>query len=188
MEKIRTFLNGLATMSDDDWLIFSSKLERIHYAKKAIILMQGKTERYLSFLEKGIVRFNIPGSDHDITFGFAFENTFFSAYDSFVTRSPSQYNIECISDCILYRISYEELKDVYANTSIGEHIGRRVAEELYVKKVKREISLLEHDARERYIGLLTEQPHLIKHIPQKYLASYIGVRPQSLSRIRRAIS
>lgn len=175
-------------MSDDDWSVFSSNLERVDYAKKSVILAQGKKEKYLCFLEKGIVRFNIPKLGYDLTFGFAFENTFFSAYDSFVAQAPSLYNVECITDCVLYRISYEQLEHVYANTSVGDRIGRKVAEDLYMKKVKREISLLEDTATERYRALLREQPHLIKYIPQKYLASYIGVRPQSLSRIRKTIS
>ncbi|NGM66870.1 Crp/Fnr family transcriptional regulator [Sphingobacterium sp. SGR-19] len=187
MEKIRQFFGEFVTIDDLDWEIFSSKLERAAFPKKSVILEQGKKERFLSFLEKGIIRFNIPKVDYDFTFAFAFENTFFSAYDSFLTQTGSHYNIECITDCVLHRISYKDLEFVYANTSIGDRIGRKVAEDLYVKKMKRERSLLEDTAKKRYMDLLSEQPHLLKYIPQKYLASYIGIRPQSLSRIRKTI-
>jgi hypothetical protein len=66
-------------------------------------------------------------------------------------------------------------------------MGRKIAEELFLKKTRREMSLLEDTATQRYLDLLSEQPLLIRYIPQKYLASYIGIRPQSLSRIRKAI-
>lgn len=187
MENIKKRLTDIADISESDWEIFSSKLSRIEFPKKGIILEKGKTENFLSFIETGIVRFNIPKLDYDFTFGFAFENSFFSGYDSFIRREPSLYNIEAITNCNLLRISYEHLNEVYNNTVIGDRIGRFVAEELYLKKMKRELSLLENSAKQRYLDLLNEQPQLIQNIPLKYLASYIGIRPQSLSRIRKQI-
>ncbi|MNE32467.1 DNA-binding transcriptional dual regulator Crp [compost metagenome] len=187
MEQIRKFLSGFVMLNDEDWNVFSSKLSRTTFPKKALILEKGKKEKHLSFIEKGIVRFNIPRPDYDFTFAFAFENTFFSAYDAFLTQKPCSYNIEAITDCALWQISYEELTQVYEQTSAGDRIGRKIAEDLFLKKTKREMSLLEDTATQRYLDLLSEQPLLIRYIPQKYLASYIGIRPQSLSRIRKAI-
>src|SRR5690606_3339995 len=155
--------------------------------RSSIILERGKTEKYLSFIEKGIIRFNIPKLDYDFTFAFAFENSFVSAYDSFLTQKPSIYNVEAISNCVLWRISFDDLNAIYNDTQVGDRIGRKVAENIYLKKMKREISLLDDTAKKRYLDLMQEQPHLIQHIPLKYLASYIGVRPQSLSRIRKEI-
>lgn len=188
MKAIQNYFNELTGISESDSLIFCSKLQRVEFSRKSIILERGKTEKNLSFIEKGIVRFNIPKLDYDFTFAFAFENSFVSAYDSFLTQQPSIYNMEAISDCVLWQISFDELNDVYENTRIGDRIGRKVAENIYLKKMKREISLLEDTAKKRYLDLMKEQPHLIQHIPLKYLASYIGIRPQSLSRIRKEIS
>lgn len=187
MLKIKEFFEEFVEINDEEFEVFTSKLVKVKYPKKSIILEKGKVEQALSFIEKGIVRFNIPKLDYDFTFGFAFENSFVSGYDSFLTQLPSTYNIEAISDCTLWQISYKDLNDIYNNTRIGERIGRKVAESIYLKKVKREISLLEDTAKTRYLDLLKEQPELIQKIPQKYLASYIGIRPQSLSRIRREI-
>jgi hypothetical protein len=88
----------------------------------------------------------------------------------------------------MLRISYSDLQDVYKNSSVGNLIGRRASEVLFVLKTQREISLLKLNAEERYLQLLKEQPHLIQNIPQKYLASYIGITPQALSRIRKRIN
>jgi CRP-like cAMP-binding protein len=188
MEGIRKIFNELVDIKEKDWANFLSRLNKVTYPKKAIILKKGKVEKYLSFIEKGIVRFNIPKEDYDFTFSFSFENSFVSGYDSFLTQQPITYNIEAVSDCILWQISYADLHAIYDGTAIGDRIGRKVAENLYIKKMKREISLLEDSAKKRYLDLIAEQPQLIENIPLKYLASYIGIRPQSLSRIRKEIS
>lgn len=188
MDKIKAYFDSLIAIEEQDWNIFSSKLTKVAFPKRSLILEMGKTERYLSFIERGIVRFNIPKLDYDFTFGFAFENSFVSAYDSFLTQTASSYNLEAITDCVLWRISFDDLDTVYRTTQVGNFIGRKAIEDIFLKKMKREFTLLEDSAKTRYLNLMREQPELIKHIPLKYLASYIGIRPQSLSRIRKEIS
>ena len=148
----------------------------------------GQVEKYLSFIEKGIVRFYIPKEDNDLTFVFGFENSFISAYDSFLTQTPSTYHIEALSGTILWRLTYNDLQEIYTKTEIGNTVGWYASEDLFLRKSKRELSLLNNTAEERYLNLFREQPHLIQNIPLKYIASYIGITPQALSRIRRRIS
>jgi hypothetical protein len=85
-------------------------------------------------------------------------------------------------------VSYNDLQEIYRETEVGNLIGRQAGEDLFLKKSKRELSLLDDTAEQRYLNLFTEQPHLIKQIPLKYIASYIGITPQALSRIRGRIS
>ena len=159
------------------------------FLKKSIITCIGQTENYISFIEKGIVRLLIPSeTNEELTFGFSFENEFISAYDSFLTQTPSIYQLEALSDTSLLSITFSDLQEVYKHTKIGNLIGRLVAERLFLLKSKRVHSLLTDSAEQRYLNLFTERPNLIKEIPLKYLASYIGVTPQSLSRIRKQIS
>lgn len=188
MERIREYFEEVTTVNETDWKYFSSKLIKMSFSKNQIILKTGQTENYLSFIERGIIRYYIQGDENDLTFAFVFSNNFMSGYDSFLTRTPSTYNIEALTDTILWRISFQDLQDVYIHTQIGNIIGRKASEELFIKKSKREISLLSENAEQRYQNLFTEQPHLFQHIPLKYIASYIGVTPQALSRIRRRIS
>ncbi|MCU4173820.1 Crp/Fnr family transcriptional regulator [Carboxylicivirga sp. N1Y90] len=187
MEEIRQFIASITPMNDDDWQLFSSKLEMVNVKKKIVLLKAGEIENYLSFITKGAARVHIPLEENDVTFGFLFENEFVSAYDSFLTRQPSEYQTETITDTTLWRISYQDLQDVYQNTDSGNAIGRRMNENMYLLKSKRELSLLSKSAEERYLDLFTERPELIKQIPLKHIASYIGVTPQALSRIRRRI-
>lgn len=189
MEQIRDYFENAIQLklSERDWDIFSSKLSRVELTKNQTIIKVGEIENYLSFIETGIVRYYIPKIETDLTFAFAFDGYFASAYDSFLTRTPSVYEGQTLIKTTLWRLSYTDLQTIYNETEIGNKIGRVASEDLFLKKFKRELSLLNETAEKRYRNLFTEQPQLIEHIPLKYIASYIGVTPQALSRIRKRI-
>ena len=189
MEQIRKNLEFFSLMSDEDWLYFFSKLKPTTFKKRTLVLKKGQVENYLSFVEKGTLRmFITKEEENEVTFGFVFQDQFISAYDSFLTQTPCHYQIEALTDTILWQISYADLNDVYSNTKIGNEIGRKNAENLFLIKSSREFSLLNLSAKERYEQLFFDRPQLIKEIPLKHIASYIGVTPQALSRIRTQIS
>lgn len=190
MEFIREHFETISKVSDADWHFFSSRLVRQDFKKKHIFLKLGKIENHISFIEKGVVRQYIPKEfkEKEITFGFSFKNQFISAYDSFLTRKPSLYEMETLSETRLYSISYKDLQNVYETTEFGNLIGRLTAERLFLLKSKRMQSLLNESAEERYLKLFKERPELINIIPLKYVSSYIGVTPQALSRIRKRIT
>ncbi len=188
MDKIYQYYKQTFNISDHDWEIFSSKLFKQSFGKKSTILKAGETEKHLSFIDEGITRFYVPKEEYDFTIGFTFTNSFFSVYDSFLRQSPSAYTAEAITDTTLWRLSYDDLQIVYTETKVGNLIGRKAAEELYLFKAQREFSLLNKTAKERYLDLFENRPELIRQIPLKYIASYIGITPQALSRIRKEIS
>ncbi len=188
MQALRTFIDAIYPMNDDDWNFFCSKLRQERIAKKEVISKMGIVETHLSFIAEGMVRFYIPDVTTDLTFGFLFENQFVTAYDSFISQTPSPYQIEALTPTTLWRISYKDLQDVYQHTESGNIIGRKMAENMFLIKSKRELSLLNQSAEERYLALFRERPQLIRQIPLKYIASYIGVTPQALSRIRKRIT
>ncbi len=188
MEELKKFIDAIYPMNPSDWDFFSSKLHQVTLKKNTALTKIGAVENYLSFISEGIVRYYIPEVENDLTFGFLFENQFVTAYDSFITQTPSHYQIDTLTHTTLWRISYNDLQEVYKNTKSGNIIGRIMAENMFLIKSKRELSLLNKTAEERYLDLFTERPKLIKEIPLKYIASYIGVTPQALSRIRKRIT
>src|SRR4051812_29727441 len=109
MEKIREYFERIVPLSDRDWQLFSSKLTRHEFPKKAVLLKTGQTENHLSFIETGIARYYIPKDENDVTFTFAFADSFISAYDSFLTRQPSRYQIQVLTDTTLWRLTYDDL-------------------------------------------------------------------------------
>lgn len=187
---IRTYLEKSLTIDDSDWEFFTSRLKLRKVKKRTKLLKVGEIENHISFIDKGVVRFFIPNIDREkeTTFGFCFNDEFVSAYDSFLTQTPSLYELEALTDVEMWSMSYEDLQKVYKNTIIGNTLGRLSSERLYLIKSKREQSLLNDTAEERYLKLFDERPKLIKEIPLKYIASYIGVTAQALSRIRKRIT
>lgn len=190
MYKFREYIETFANVNEKDWLLFSSYLKKREFAKKTVFLSIGQTENYISFIDKGKVRLFIPKEEEEkeITFGFSFQGEFVSAYDSFLTQTPSLYQLETLDDTTLWSINYNDLQEVYKTTKIGNTIGRFIAENLFLLKSKREQSLLNETSEQRYLNLFRDRPNLIKQIPLKYIATYIGVTPQALSRIRKRIS
>ena len=189
MEQIKAYLDQIAAISSSDWDFFNSKLRRRIIKKKAIFLKLDEIENHISFIESGVVRLYIPkeNPEKEITFGFSFKDQFISAYDSFLTRKPSAYQLQTLSETTILSINYNDLQEVYKKTQIGNLIGRLTAEGLFLIKSKREQNLLNLTAEERYIRLFKERPELLKIIPLKYISSYIGVTAQALSRIRKRI-
>lgn len=193
MDDLIQFYVSVLGIPEDLALLHTVKFERVEFPKKTLILKQGETENYLYFISEGIVRFFVykphpTEPAKEITFSFLVKSMFCSAYDSFITRRPCHYNIETLKNTVIYRIHYQDLQDLYNTTEIGNYIGRISAEGLYVRKAQREMSLLMYSAEERYLNLLKTYPEYVLQIPLKYIASYLGITPQALSRIRKQIS
>jgi CRP-like cAMP-binding protein len=189
MQQIKLYLEKIAPISSSDWDFFISKLQRRIITKKSVFVKANQIENYISFIESGIVRLFIPkeNPEKEITFGFCFKDQFVSAYDSFLTQSPSNYQLQALTDTTLLSISYKDLQSVYKSTQIGNLVGRLTAEDLFLIKSKREQNLLNLNAEERYLKLFKERPKLLKSVPLKYISSYIGVTAQALSRIRKRL-
>ena len=107
---------------------------------------------------------------------------------SFITKTPSVCFIETLADTRVWRIGYDDLQKIYANTKTGDRFGRLMMEQLYIRKAQRERSFLTQTAEERYLDLLLTAPHILQQIPLKHIASYLGITPQALSRIRKRIN
>ncbi len=189
MKQIKAYLDQIAAISQVDWDFFVSRLQRRVIKKKTIFLELNSIENHISFIESGVVRLFIPkeNPEKEITFGFSFKDQFVSAYDSFLTQTPSAYQLQALTDTTILSITYADLQEVYKQTQIGNLIGRLTAERLFLIKSKREQNLLNLTAEERYLKLFKERPELLKVIPLKYISSYIGVTAQALSRIRRRV-
>lgn len=167
---------------------FLSKLKTRQFKSNETIISNGQVENYLSFIDQGIVRYYVVANDKEITIDFAFKNSFYCAYDSFYSRTKTEIYIEALTDCQLYSIAYQDLQHLYNTCEITKKLGRLATEYLLAKKVKREINLLTKTPQERYEELLHEQPKYILQIPLKFIASYLGIVPETLSRIRKRIT
>lgn len=189
MEFIKQYLlSKNIPLNDKDWNEFSSKHTRREFKKKDVILKVGEVENYLSVVEEGVARLFFEKDNKELTIRFVFNYQHLTAYDSFTQRTPSKCNVEALTDMVVWRVHYDDLQGLYRRHAVGNLIGRLTVENLYVEKLNREFSLLSSTAEERYLTLLKEKPNLFQLIPLKHIASYMGITPQALSRIRKRIS
>ena len=162
----------------------SAVLRKMESPKASYLIKEGKVSNHIYFLEKGCLRgfYNLDGKE--ITYWFAFENDFVTSFYSFITRKPSVENIQVMEDSTLWSIAYDDLQKLYNKHPDIERFGRLINEHYYVMLEERFVSNHFKEARERYENLASNSPHIIQRAPLGYIASYLGITQETLSRIR----
>lgn len=152
--------------------------------KGGFFLRQGEVSRKVAFIVEGVFHNfrNRDGQEH--TFYFGHEQEFIGDYSSFLPAKPAVHAIQALEPARLLTISYDNLQRLYREVRAGERFGRLVAEMLFVDVLGQLTSFYEETPEERYARFVRTYPDLQQRISQYYIASYVGVKPQSLSRIR----
>lgn len=152
--------------------------------KGDFFLETGLKNNKIGFLKKGLVRYFVYKKDEESTLEFTKEGEFIAEYQSFIKRGVSVQSIQAIEDCELLVISYEDLQHIFANTKHGNLLGRIVVEHRFNIMIDQLLSVYMHTPEQRYNYFIENYSNLAQRIPQYLIASYIGIKPQSLSRIR----
>lgn len=185
LQQIKTAVFRLQPLPDEEWEAFAANLVSRQYKKGAYLIREGQTEQHIYFLNSGATRHYFLRDGKEFTVDFQFAGDFVTAYYSLITREPSAVFITVMEDADVWMISQETLQTFYARFKYGERIGRLIAEGEYVKRLRKEMDLLSLTAEERYAALMNRDPGLVAGISVKHLSSYLGIQPESLSRIRR---
>lgn len=149
----------------------------------------GQRANYLYFVNRGCLRFYYPTADGQEITGFIFEEGGFAGVlESFFTQTPSQQVLETLEDCELLALSHADLEKLYQEVPRMNVLVRKILEQRMAYAQKVVASLILQSPEERYEALLRRQPQLLQRVPQKVLATYLGITPVSLSRIRKRIS
>jgi CRP/FNR family transcriptional regulator, anaerobic regulatory protein len=164
-------------------LFFPRKLN-----KKEHWIMPGDHCREIAFIVSGCLRYYYSKNDVERTGQFFFEGGWFTDYESWVTRQPATVGIDAIEPTQLLIIPFIELERLYDENPKFERLGRLMAENTIIGIRNRNLSLLNNSPEERYMQLLNERPKVIERIPQHLIASYLGIEPETLSRIRKKIA
>lgn len=169
--------------------LMSSLFKVTQYKKGEYFLKEGQVCRHVGFIEKGLIRYyQVNDAGEEQIFDFGKEYEFTCNYESFLDQSPSLRNIQCIEDSTILCISYDGLQRVYNEVKEGQKFGRLACEQLYVYAIKKITSLYTEQPEQRYLHFLANYPDLLQRIPQYYVSSFVGVKPPSLSRIRKRMS
>ncbi|WP_310555968.1 Crp/Fnr family transcriptional regulator [Flavobacterium sp.] len=180
-------IKSFVALSQEDEEAFIKILEIKKYAKKEFILEEGQVCDKIFFINSGCARdfFNIDGEEKVVEF--FFENKWFTDYNSFLTGQPTFENVQAIELCEVVHFRKSDVEKLYVTNPVFEKVGRVLAEEAIISLMNLIGMKTNQDPEERYINLLKQRPELFERVPQHFIASYLGLQPQSLSRIRKRI-
>ena len=187
MNLLITTISYLIKISIEEEIILKRLFEPLQLKAGEYFLEEGQLCRYVGFIEKGLVRYHMNDNGSEKTFYFNKEGEFVSNYQSFIPREPSNTSIQAIEDTTLQVISYTDLQRMYSDVKEGEKLGRLAIESVFLSSMQQLKSFYKDSPAERYQQFLRSYPHLAQRIPQYYIASYVGIKPQSLSRIRKRL-
>lgn len=184
MEQLLAFLNSIYPLSESAIAYLEEHLKVREVGKRKYILKQGRTCCNIYFVKNGLLRCYYIKDDKEINSWFMKEGDVIISVESFFNQLPSHENIQALEDSILYYIEYNELQYLYHNHPEFNFVGRKLVEKYYQLSEKRLLSLRMQKAAQRYRFVMDNFPQIIQRVPSKYIASYLGITEETLSRIR----
>ncbi len=188
MDTIRVFMTFLQKLSDLTEEEFNKHLLPVckvrRFGKKEVITRAGEIENHFNFIVKGLARKFYKKNHHEINTQISLEGQMLLSQESFHSRQPSEYTIETIEPTTLVSISYDDAEKMFASSQRMEHMGRIIVTYSMVIKDKWQMQLIKMTPRERFISFVTKNPELMQRVPQKFLASYLNIKPETFSRFK----
>lgn len=188
MDQLKTVINSFAPMSDEEYDLILPIINKMQIKKDTNLLEQGQICDQVYFIESGFFRmFYVDYKGNEINCRFTKSNDFVVDFASFITRKASLYYWKAMEDSNVIALPHEEVEKLY-NTSPGwSKFGRMIAEFGYIQIIDREEMLHFQTPEERYQTIVKKEPYLFQMVSQNQLSSYIGIKPESLSRLRKRI-
>lgn len=181
-------IRQIISISDDETALLKRVFKEKCIRKGDHFLAEGQICMSVAMIGTGLLRYYINDDGTDGTYYFGREGDFVCDYESFLPQVPSNKNIQALEDTTLYILSRDGLQQIYRELQEGERLGRLAIEQVFVT-VLRQLSSFYKDAPEiRYQRFLETFSDISQRVPQYYIASYVGIKPQSLSRIRKRMA
>lgn len=188
MEQFKAFMRSNSPITDADFELLEPLVLSFNIKKHENLLRQGEICKHVYFLKKGFFRMFYIGLDgNEINCRFSECNRFFVDFDSFLTRSPSRYYWQAMQDSEVFALKYADINALYEKSHSWEKFGRLIAENAF-RLANERIEILHFlSPEERYQYILKKSPQLFNQVSLFHIASYLGVKPESLSRLRKRL-
>ena len=170
--------------SEEEIALLLSKLNTRIFKKNSFFLKEGEVCKHMAFINTGLMRAYYLKDGKEYIVSFVEEGNWVNEHSSFLTKTPSLFFIEALEDTEVLLLGYDDLQDLFCQYKSFERFGRLIAECQNYEISKRNNSLLLETPQERYQNFVKEKGKYINVLPLKYIASYVGIEPESLSRIR----
>ncbi len=188
MQQLNTFINAILTTPNNEFKLLERIITRLTLQKKEFFLQKNKICKSIAFVNSGSLRmYYVDLQSNEINCRFTLENNFMVDYQSFLQQKPSNYYWQAMENTELLLMQYDAVQQLYKQSAHWEKFGRLIAESVYLQ-VNARIEMIQfYTPEQRYNLLLQQQPQLFHRFSQFQLSSYLGIKPQSLSRIRKRI-
>ena len=182
------FINKFIPLTHTEYEDFFTPYITIRkFDKKTIVTHAGEIEDHFNFILKGLARKYFKKGKEEINTQISFEGHIIHAQESFHSRTPSEYIIETIEPTTFLSINYNDLEKLYASSKKMEHLGRMVVTTAMVLKDRWQSQLVMLTPKERFIRFVNRHSILLQRVPQKYLASYLNIKPETFSRFKHLV-
>ena len=186
-DRLKTYCKNIVPLTDEELKLIDTYFEVKELKKKDFLLQNGKVCNFIAFIVKGTIRHFHIKTGEEKTCDISFENSWVTDFQSFTYNTTCIMNLQAMEDTTLFVIKRENLYKLYNECNKYETFGRLMAEQVAHRATEIAMSLSSDKPEERFNHLLKNQPDLFRRIPQKYIANFLGITPESLSRIQRRI-
>ena len=188
-----TFLNSVKSLcpkvTKDELEYLQSGLTVTDLKSKHFYIHANTIQKEIGFVFSGLLRaFYVDKDGKEISVNFIREGKYLTHYSAFITQTPCKYYFQCIEPSIIVNLSYKHIQEGYNKFTNLERYGRLVAEEVLKVQQRRIESFLFDNAETRYLDFAKENPDLFNRVSLSYLASFLGIERQSLTRIRKKLA
>lgn len=181
-------VSRMLPLNQREWDMFADSFVYRSVPKKFRLVTVGDVSREAYFINKGATRLFFEKEGEEISANFMFENNFVASLESFLLQVPSRQAIDTLEDCELLVLSKQRLEELIARQPHFNLFSKAIAETAFIMLQRRASSFILDSPEERYMNMLQQRPEILERVPQHMIASYLGVTPVSLSRIRKRIS
>lgn len=184
---LRMRMSEKVVFTDEEWKAFTDLITIRKLEKGEHLIRAGEMENHLYWMIEGVVRGYYIKDGEELVAGFGFDYSLSGAYDSFISQLPTNVFVQAISDVTMVSLHRDQLESLYDRFKSFERYMRLTLEGMLLKKVHHEIAVLGYSAEERLHRLTRDTPQIFQLVPLKHLASYLGMKPETLSRLRSKI-
>ena len=188
MENVRPFflfLHKFIDLTENEFNeVIRPYLELRQFRKRQVILSIGDVENYFNYVVKGLVRKYYKQGETEIITQIATEGHIIQVPESFHSRAPSEFCLDAVEPTTLLSITYDNLERIYSSSAKMERLGRLVTTFSMVIKDRWQLDMIRMTPRERFLDFVHKNPELLQRVPQKYLASYLNIQPETFSRFK----